>query len=216
MKKIYIILIIVSVLIISLGVGIFIIKYLNVEIEDWEESSGDELIEDMIFSDVSENYWASEYILYLTQRNIMFCDEKERFYPEQKVSYGEFVEILLRCSMGRLDFENLSDKDFIKIMEENKLLRKGEIGVSKFSEYITKSEVAVLLAKVDMKIRNNKQLMTYSQYNDLANIDEINQTLITHSIAKGYLKVNKENNFYPNKILSRAEVAEIIYLFLNK
>lgn len=213
MKKIYVALIIVSVLIIIFVVGFLIYKFMNVENEDWLYSSG-EVVEDMIFADVSREYWASEYILYLSQRDIMSASVDGNFYPDNKVTYIELAEILLRASMGRLDFESLSGDDFLRILEENKIFATNEVTKEKFNMNVTKCDVAVLLAKADMKIRNREQEIISLNYKDLTGIDEVSQTLIVHSVSRGFLRESGKNNFYPNKELSRAEIAEIIYLFL--
>ena len=49
MKKMHVVLIIVSVLIILSIVGFFIFKYLNIENDDWIYGSGEEQSEEMIF-----------------------------------------------------------------------------------------------------------------------------------------------------------------------
>lgn len=216
MRKMHIILIIVSVLIILLIASFFILNYWNMENEDWLYTSGDEPLEEMIFDDVSENHWASEYISYLTQRKIMFCSGDGNFYPDEKVKYGEFIEILLRATMGRIDYENLSGEDFIKILENNKVFKENEIKFEKLNHEITKGEVAVLLAKVDLKIRNIRQELNMLNYQDIKSYDEVTQTLIGHSVYKGYFLNNTSGYFYPSQILNRAETAEIMYLYLNK
>lgn len=215
MKKMHVALIIVSGLIIITIIGFLVFKYRNIENEEWLYSSG-EIVEDMIFDDVSGEYWASEYILYLTQREIMFPSDDGNFYPDNKVTFIEFVEILLRASMGRMDFNNLSDDDFKNILLQNKLINENELTEDILKKNITKKDVAVFLAKVDIKIRNNEQVINSLNYKDLTNIDEVSQTLITHSISRGFLNEKSKNYFSPNKELTRVEIAEIIYLFLNK
>lgn len=215
MKKMHIISIIVSVLIILLIAGFFTFKYFNSKYDDFYEPE-DNVIEEMIFNDVSENHWASEYISYLTQREIMFGSGDGNFYPDNKVSLGEFTETLLRATMGRLDFENLSGEDFVNVLEKNKVFNVSEITIEEFGRNITKGEVAVYLAKADIKIRNKEQQYSAMNYQDLKVMDDVSQTLISHSISRGFFELNSGNYFYPQMHISRANLAEIIYLFLNK
>lgn len=215
MNKTHVIIIIVSVLIILSIAGFFLFKYFYVENEDWLNGSGDDSSEGMIFNDVSEDYWASEYISFLVEREIMFASGDGCFYPDENVTFEEFIEIVLRASMGKLDFENLSGEDLIRVLEDRRVFKEDEVTKEAFLKDVTKCEVATILAKVDMKIRNRKQKLNNLNYKDLKNIDEVSQTLIGHSIASKFFKVSEENNFYPNKNLSRAEIAEMIYLFLS-
>lgn len=216
MRRWQVILIIVSVLIIlSIG-GFFIYKALNTENEDWLYGSGDEFFEEMIFNDVPKTHWASEYISYLSQREIMFASGDGYFYPDRYVTFEEFLETVLRVSLGKLDIDNLSGEGFIKVLEKNEVFKEGEIGIEKLSKILTKAEVAVVLAKVDMKIRNNSQKIAILNYEDLDELDEISKTLIGHSVERGFFELKADDKFYPNTVISRAELAEIIYLFLNK
>lgn len=214
MRKMHVILIIVSVLIIFLIIGFFTIKFLNNENEDWLYESGDSV--EMIFDDVSESHWASEYILYLTKREIMGPSGDGKFYPENNVTYGEFFESILRCSTRGIDFDEIQSDDLIKLLERNRVIEKDEIKMDKLTNYIIKSDVGIFLAKVDMKIRNKKQIVNALKYNDLTNFDEVSQTLLAHSVSSGYFGIEKDSNFYPNQTITRAEMSKILYLFLNK
>ena len=136
MKKSYIILIIVSVLIILFITGYFISQNIYFDNGEIPEESGDEDVVEMIFNDVSENHWASKYILFLTQRKIMFVSGDGYFYPNNSVKIKEFIEILMRVSMGRIDLENMSGDDYINILVANKILEENEISIENFDDDI--------------------------------------------------------------------------------
>lgn len=215
MRKIHIVIMII-ILIIFVIAGIFIFKNLEVENDDWLNESGDEILEDLISDDIVESHWASEYIEFLKVREIMFDSGDGNFYPDEIVTTKEFIEVLTRVSFGRLDFESLDTEDFLKVLEQNGVIKENEIDDDRLNSKVTKYDVAVMLAKVDIKVRNHEQKFSNFPFTDLENIDEVSRTLIGHSIARGFFKRIEVKNFYPNANLTRAELAEIIYLFVNK
>lgn len=217
MKKAHVILIIISLLTIVSSIIAFVIHRSNYENDEhWLNNSGDEMLEETIFNDVSENHWASEYIEYLSQRDIMLPYDDDKFYPDNFVELEEFIEIIIKVNFPRLDFESLSFEDMIKILENSNVLEKGEITSENLNDKVTNYSASVLLAKLDIKVRNNEQLILSKNYIDLESFDDVGRTLIGHAVKRGFAVLMRGENFYPNKLINRAEVAQMVYLYLNK
>lgn len=215
MKKMHFILIAIIV-IISIVLGFFLYKNIEIENDDWlNDYPGKQNEVEIVFNDVPKNHEFSEYIKYLTEREIMFPSGDGYFYPEEKVSLGEFSEILLRASMPRLNTQSYVQSDYIKKFEEIGILKEKEINENNFNSMVTNYQVGVLLAKVDIKVRNNRQCMGNINFEDLYGMSEVAQSLIIHSVERGFFDLKNSKNFYPYKPLTRAEVAKIIYLFVN-
>lgn len=216
MKKTYTILIIVSVLTIVFVLGYFIFKNYNENENDdnWLNGSGDIEI-DTGFNDVSNEYWAKEYILYLTQRDIMSGDASGNFNPENKMSCREFLMALSKASMPMIDYSKISENDLIKILIDKNVIKEDEITNEILDSEVTNYYAAIMMAKFDINIRNEEQKIMPIKYTDIGDLSDTYKTLIAHSVKRGFIKVKDSSKFNPNNTLSRAKVAEIVYIFMN-
>lgn len=216
MKKTYTILIIVSVLTIVFVLEYFAFKNYNENENDdnWLNSSGDIEI-DTGFNDVSNEYWAKEYILYLTQRDIMSGDASGNFNPENKMSCREFLMALSKASMPMIDYSKISENDLIKILIDKNVIKEDEITNEILDSEVTNYYAAIMMAKFDINIRNEEQRIMPIKYTDIGDLSDTYKTLIAHSVKRGFIKVKDSSKFNPNKTLSRAKVAEIVYIFMN-
>lgn len=216
MKKTYAILIIVSVLTIVFVLGYFVIKNYNENENDdnWLNSSGDIEI-DTGFNDVSNEYWAKEYILYLTQRDIMSGDASDNFNPENKMSCREFLIALSKASMPMIDYSKTSENDLIKILIDKNVIKENEITNEILDSEVTNYYAAIMMAKFDINIRNEEQRIMPIKYTDIGDLSDTYKTLIAHSVKRGFVKVKDSSKFNPNNTLNRAKVAEMIYSFMN-
>lgn len=216
MKKTYTILIIVSVLTIVFVLGYFAFKNYNENENDdnWLNSSGDIEI-DTGFNDVSNEYWAKEYILYLAQRDIMSGDASGNFNPENKMSCREFLIALSKASMPMINYSKISENDLIKILIDKNVIKEDEITNEILDSEVTNYYAAIMMAKFDINIRNEEQKIMPIKYTDIGDLSDTYKTLIAHSVKRGFIKVKDSSKFNPNKTLSRAKVAEIVYIFMN-
>ena len=216
MKKTYTILIIVSVLTIVFVLGYFAFKNYNENENDdnWLNSSGD-IESDTGFNDVSNEYWAKEYILYLAQRDIMSGDASGNFNPENKMSCREFLMALSKASMPMIDYSKISENDLIKILIDKNVIKEDEITNEILDSEVTNYYAAIMMAKFDINIRNEEQKIMPIKYTDIGDLSDTYKTLIAHSVKRGFIKVKDSSKFNPNNTLSRAKVAEIVYIFMN-
>ena len=216
MKKTYTILIIVSVLTIVFVLGYFAFKNYNENENDdnWLNSSGDIEI-DTGFNDISNEYWAKEYILYLAQRDIMSGDASGNFNPENKMSCREFLMALSKASMPMIDYSKISENDLIKILIDKNVIKEDEITNEILDSEVTNYYAAIMMAKFDINIRNEEQKIMPIKYTDIGDLSDTYKTLIAHSVKRGFIKVKDSSKFNPNNTLSRAKVAEIVYIFMN-
>lgn len=216
MKKTYTILMIVSVLTIVFVLGYFAFKNYNENENDdnWLNSSGDIEI-DTGFNDVSNEYWAKEYILYLAQRDIMSGDASGNFNPENKMSCREFLIALSKASMPMINYSKISENDLIKILIDKNVIKEDEITNEILDSEVTNYYAAIMMAKFDINIRNEEQKIMPIKYTDIGDLSDTYKTLIAHSVKRGFIKVKDSSKFNPNNTLSRAKVAEIVYIFMN-
>lgn len=221
MNKKHVILMIVSVLII-LGISLFfVIK--NMRENDlgdmsWIDEKPAVEDEELIFNDVPKSHWASNYIDFLSKREIMTASGDGNFYPDKKVTVEEFIEILALINFNGINSENSSGDNFascLEILEANGVVSKNQFDENNRLENIKKIDVAVLIAKADLKIKVNRQKIIDLAFADLQEVGEVERALLSHSVASGFF-INETSKFYPNSSMSRAEVAKVLYYFLNK
>lgn len=216
MKKKCIVLLIVSVLTILLVLSYFVFRYYDMEKSDesWLNSSG-EAESDGVFEDVSDTYWAKEYILYLTQRDIMFEDSDGNFNPEKDITCEEFLIMLSKVSMPMIDYTKINVNELTSILKQRNVFYDDELSKEFLDSKLTNYNAAVMMAKFDINIRNAEQEITFLEYNDINSLNEVDKSLIGHSIKCGFVKVKDETKFYPDKIINRAVAAEMVYNFIN-
>lgn len=216
MRKSYIIIIVVIGLVACLIGGFFIYKNFSDREYDeiWVDESGNEDFIEYIYNDVPRDYWASEYILYVVQRDIMSVDEENNFYPEENMTMRDFLTVLLKALMPRVDVSKFSDEEFIAFLQDEKILSK-DFKMEEMYSSLTNYYATLFTAKADIHVRDYEQEITDLKYIDLDEIDDVGQTLIGHAISRGFVKTKTTKKFYPQKVLTRAEIAEILYLFLN-
>ncbi len=221
MSKKHVVLIIVSVLIIASVTVFFIIK--NIRENDlgdmsWLDEEPDVTDEDLIFNDVPKGHWASSYIDFLTKREVMFGSGDGNFYPDKKVTVEEFIETLALINFREIDLTNNSGDNFnqcLALLKENEVVSEDKFSENNKLENIKKIDVAVLIAKADLKIKNNRQKIIDLAFTDLQEFDEVTKSLLSHSVASGFF-INETSKFYPNNSITRAEMAKVLYYFMNK
>lgn len=221
MSKKHVVLIIISVLIIASVTVFFIIK--NMRENDlgdmsWIDQEPDVVDEDLIFNDVPKSHWASSYIDFLSKREIMLGSSDGNFYPDKKVTVEEFIETLVLINFREIDFKNSSGdnfKQYLELLKENGVVIEDKFNENNKLENIKKIDVAILLAKADLKIKVNKQKIIDLAFTDVQELDEVTKSLLAHSVASGFF-INETSKFYPNSSMTRAEVAKVLYYFMNK
>lgn len=222
MTKKHIILIIVSVLTIA-GVTTFLIfnNILKNDLGDmsWIDEEPGETDEELVFKDVPKKHWASQYIQFLTAREIMNASGDENFYPDAEITNEEFIKAVALISFTGINFREMSGEtsfdEAVKLLEQSNVLSKNQITNTNKNKKISKIQVADILAKTDIKLRNNKQKIVDLLFTDLKNTDEVEIALLSHSVARGFW-TNEVKNFYPNSSITRAELAQVLYCFINK
>ena len=212
MRKTYIV--IISVLIVLLVFGYFFFKKYNENDEDWLNDSGNVEI-DSVFNDVSDEYWAKEYIFYLTQRDIMYGDLSGNFNPEREMSCREFLLTLSKASMPMIDYSTISENELIKILMDKNVVSESEVTNEILDSKVTNYYATIMMAKFDINIRNEEQKIVPVKYTDISELSDTYKALIGHSIKRGFVKDESNIKFNPYKTLSRAKVAEMIYSFIN-
>ena len=84
------------------------------------------------------------------------------------------------------------------------------------NEEITRADVVRILGKCDLIIADSYQGFAEMEFYDVEDLDDEAYAMLAHCVSQGYITGYDDATFKPDKTLTRAEVATILYRYLNK
>lgn len=176
------------------------------------------------FTDISEEHWAYKNVITLTENKIISGYPDGTFRPEGTISKAEFIKLVIAASLPEgitIDgapsaFDNWAGK-YVAAAEIYQVIAPGSITPENMNEPITRMEMALMISKADIFMRYNElksdASITYNDYDDM-NAEEIRY--LTHAVSKGLIKGYTDNTFKPDKNMTRAEAATMIFRYTDK
>ncbi len=177
-------------------------------------------------TDVSEDYWAKDFVGYVTTQNIMNPDDDGNFQPDQPVTRGELAAQIENAFVpedkkGTLSYTDV-EPDYWASEEIQDATKSGFMTgfpgeIFRPNENVPRVQVLVALASgLDLKPPANPQ-ETLKIYKDADQIPEWAVEKIAAATEAG-LVVSHPNTdtLNPNEPTSRAEAAAMIYQALVK
>jgi uncharacterized protein YkwD len=173
------------------------------------------------FNDVAKDHKNYDAIIYLQENGIINGYEDGTFNPDKSVNRAEFIKIILEGTNIELDKKEatlpFSDIDENSWYEPyiKKAYAEGWIvgytdGTFKPEQTINKAEALKILGEVqdwtdteaeEMPYKDTPKLAWYTKY-------------VSYGKSKGFLEESGEN-FYPEQLMTRANISEIIYRTLT-
>lgn len=180
----------------------------------------------MKFNDVADDYWAKEYIDYLSARNIIAGKGNNMFAPNDTVTRAEFVKIL--AGVAGADVSKETTAAFSDVAADawytpyvawayNANVAKGSDEKFYPNAQISRQEMATMLYRFACDIMN-KQLPDKVPTADFADNDQIADyaKVAVKELQESGIIGGKENNmFAPNDFATRAEASKMISLFMQ-
>lgn len=166
------------------------------------------------FSDI-ENNWAKENINNLVNRGIINGYTDGTFRPNNNVTVGEAVKMLI-TSLGIEPTIEYSGHWATKYMFEA-MDRKYIIGdeLTDWNRPITRGELAVLIVRaLDEEYEKNIDEFV-KQIKDYRNIDDEIKEYVLKAYVKGIITGYTDGTFKPNNNITRAEAATMLVRFLE-
>ncbi len=181
------------------------------------------------FSDLDKNHWAYESAKVMVDSGIMKKDSKGRFNPAGKVSRGEFAKLIVKAL--DLTLRTPEEGTFIDIPQDTPLYayvetakyyltgyRTSQGDYFRPEEYSVREDIAVALVKAMGYQPTGNFMEILGDYEDLdeisPNLRSFVATVVDHKIMIG-TGSNGKKIFSPQFILTRAEVAKLLYNILN-
>lgn len=173
------------------------------------------------FSDVS-GHWGESYINSIADKGIINGYPDGTFKPNGTIKKGEYLKLVMTAFIPKFDWTQPNVKYnhwssiYIEKAEREGIIEEGEIDATTANEEITREEVANILAKCDILLANNPQQKEEMEFYDISELSEESMTYLAHCVARGLITGYDDATFKPYKTLTRAEVATILYRYLNK
>lgn len=172
----------------------------------------------MEYTDIKSGNWAHEAISAISDKAIIKGYPDGTFKPNSTVTYGEFIKMALIAATGE-DPGNAESgnwaSNYYESAIENEFFTRYDIDISQLNSQIPRSDMALIISSIlgDIKINNYEELqegikdITYKTKNEYH---------ITKSYAAGILTGYTDNTFRPEKTLTRAESAMVIYRLIDE
>lgn len=174
------------------------------------------------FPDVEEGHWASSYINELTTKGVINGYNDGTFKPNNTLTKGEFLKLIMTASMTDVDFSE-APKDFehwaagyVKVAENYSVLEVGEINAENINEPISRIDVIRIMSLCDINIREHEQKsVDMLMFNDVSNLTTAETILLSHAVANGVIGGYPDGSFKPTNNLTRAEVSKILSVYMS-
>jgi hypothetical protein len=179
------------------------------------------------FEDVSDVEWYAKAINYLGAREITNGTSETTFSPDETLTRGQFITLLLRAYGVETDEsieDNFSDAgntyytDYLK-MAKNLGISEG-VGDNNFSpeQAITRQDMFTLLYKtltVIDQLPEGDTGKTLLDFTDNEGIETYAQEAMAYLVATGVVSGSNER-LNPTQTTTRAEMAQVLYNLMNE
>ncbi|HEY9673493.1 MAG TPA: S-layer homology domain-containing protein [Waterburya sp.] len=174
------------------------------------------------FSDISESYWARNFIMELAQRGILTGFPDGKFHPEKPVTRAEFAALLSSVFKKAKIRDAVSFRDvstrywaYNGIREAYEMGFLGTVFGEQFKPYQSLTRLQVLTALVkglNYTASSNSIEQILRVYSDASAIPAEARSLVAAATERGIV-VNYPNSSTcsPNQVATRGEVAAMLY-----
>lgn len=189
-----------------------------------ENAKQENLVEDQIFIDVQKDHKNANAIKYLKENNVLNGYNDGTFRPDNPVNRAEFVKIVFEGLKIPINEYSYNDETRFVDVEQNswyekyvynakdKNIVKGYDGnLFKPTQNVTKAEaIKILYVAKNIDPTNSELIPSIIDVSQ----DDWFKDYIAHALNHGYIDAeNSEAN--PNKSMTRAEIAELIYRIIK-
>ncbi|WP_312648912.1 S-layer homology domain-containing protein [Aminipila sp.] len=170
------------------------------------------------YNDLKNTNWSYEAVNTMSQKGIVKGYNDGSFKPGNVVTYGEFIKMALIASTGQ-DVGNSATGNWAKGYYDKALELKyfgsTDIKAEQLNNQISRSDMALIISSIlgDKKIDNYDKLES--------SLKDVNSTVkhdydIIKSYASGIITGYEDSTFRPDKTLTRAESATVIYRLVDE
>ena len=167
------------------------------------------------FSDI-DGHWAYSNIIRMAYQGVVNGYEDGTFRPENMVTYGEFMKLVMCTYVPENNYSNLSvgrhwAYGYVMGAELRGYLPIGLIAEDKLDNPIDRINMAKLLALIDSGTSSKEYKKTKElDFIDIGGLPNEYVEYLNRLVNKGYIKGNPDKTFKPTDNLSRAEMVTIL------
>ena len=171
------------------------------------------------YTDIQKANWAYDAVAAMADKAVIKGYPDGSFKPNNTVTYGEFIKMAIVAATGEdAGNANAPDnwaKNYYDKALELKYFTEYDIHKSQLSHQIPRGDMALIIGSIlgDVIIENYDTIQ--DRITDVTVKTEYEYD-ITKAFATGILTGYTDNTFKPNKTLSRAESATVIYRLVDE
>lgn len=170
------------------------------------------------YTDVKASNWAYDAVNTMSNKAIIKGYPDGSFKPNNTITYGEFIKMALIAGTGQ-DVGNASSghwaTNYYNKALELKYFTNADISKTQLKDQITRAHMALIVSSIlgDVKINDYNEIQKGIK-------DVTYQTKYEYDITKAYatgiLTGYTDNTFRPDKTLTRAESAMVVYRLVDE
>ena len=168
------------------------------------------------FSDLAESHWAYNNIISLARSGVVNGYEDGSFRPENMVTYGEFMKLVICTYVPGNNYASLSGSNhwasgYVLGAELRGFLPAGTVSLEKLDQPIDRINMAKLLALIDARVTAKDYEKTKElDFVDIGGLPNEYLQYLERVVNRGFIKGNPDKTFKPTDNLSRAEMVTIL------
>ena len=181
--------------------------------------------DDRVFTDVADKHWASTAIKYLKEQAWITGKTEKLYKPEDSLTRGEISAIVCRILNVELNKnENVVNsyadtkghwaECYIEAITDLGVVEGYGNNIFKPDKAISRAEVAKIISKLgEIYDKSTSELLNKEEIVDFLDVSNKSWAYlyIKELAEKGIIKGYTDGTYKPNKNVTRAEIAEIIY-----
>ena len=173
------------------------------------------------FSDLSQNHWAYNYILNLTEKNILNGYDDGKFLPEKSMTRAEYIKMLCIAfgfSGEGEKFEDVASNDWYYDYVSRASaagIVYGSDGYFKPNDIITREDAALILYRA-AEASNISISEENTDIKDINDVSSYAKKAVSALYGAGIINGMDDGSFSPKQTVTRAQAATILARMLVK
>lgn len=175
------------------------------------------------FASDLDGHWSKNFIEYLDDEGIINPSATTgKYEPERKVTRAEFMRYVNRAfhftEKASISYSDVQSNswyyDTVRIAEKYGYINGTGNGRMSPEGYVTREQAAVILGRLYKADPGNVKPANLS-FKDKAKVAAWSAGYVKAAVDKGIITGYKDNTFKPAKVITRAELAKILYYYLG-